>query len=560
MIDKSKISGREYVFSTYVKSQTDYENDLLVVKERLHLKDGTTENNLRCIENYQRDYYITKKEFQDHEQKKEYEHRGKLDKFTCNQVKLPKAIQGRLKGFAPRGYVGLSDANESPYVYGSDIRTPVLLANDYKTRYPNTFSDTTLAVLDFETDVLHGTGMIISGSLTYKDKVHLVFTKDFLDTAAEDPQVVIDDAFKKHLNKEYITRRNITIKVNVVKRASEVVQALMATAHKWSPDVVGIWNIAFDVPKMIKALEVDNIDPANVFSDPAIPRRYRYFNWRLAPKVKITADGKKSIKHIADLWHTVTTPASFYFIDLMCLFKRTRGREQLRNSYALDNILATEVDLGKLRFEETAHLTKLDWHIAMQRSYKVEYLIYNIFDCVSCEILDEQTKDVAKSLRVTIGLSELSKIGSNPKRLQDDMHFDLMSKNKVIGSTSGDMTSELDKLTPSLKGWIVTLASELEYGIGRNLIAEYPTLETNITTYAADEDLESAYPSGEDLMNVSMSTRAFETCTMDGLTTIEQRSIGINLSSVDVNAIEIARLSHGLPPMVELLERYKAQR
>jgi len=546
----------EFVFATYVKSNEDYDKDALFVKEHQHHPDGTITPHLRMVENYQREFYVTKPDYRDHDQKKEYEVMDKLDHYVTNQATMGKRLYSILHGRRPHGYVNVRDLTNSPFVYGTDVSTPTLIAHDYKVANPDLVSPATLAVLDLETDVLNGTGDIISGSLTFKDKGLLVVTQDFLGDEilyGGDYKTAILNNVKLHIG-EYVNDRNMSIEVMVVKDSTRIVIELLRRTHAWKPDILGIWNITFDMPKMLNALEQGNINPAAVFSDPDIPNEYKSFNYNEASRKKVTSAGKESIIHIADLWHTVTTPASFYCIDLMCLFKRVRGREQNRNSYSLDAILGDMLDIGKLRFKATDNLSGIDWHRKMQSEYKLEYLTYNLFDCISVELLDELTEDVASALFGSLGWSEISKIASNPRRLVDDLYFDLKAEDKIIGTCGDSLVDEYDKMLPSLKGWIIALPSELVVPeMGAKVINRSPKLKTNIYLHAADMDLIGAYPNGGCLLNVGKATRKMECCGIQGLTEHQWRAWGINLSSVNSNSVSLAQVGYGFPDLDDLL-------
>lgn len=548
---------REFIFASYSKSHLA-DVDILAVKEHLHYPDGEIKPNLRIVKDYQRKFYITKPEFRDHEQKKELESLSKLDEYTTTQIQMPKLIAKVLKMF---GRNDMRSVSESPYLYGSDVTTPVLIGQDYRRIEPELNSDATLAIMDYETDVINDTKLIISGSVTFKDKAVVATTFDFLGMRDRSPEAIalkkasILATCRKYLDD--LTVRNINLEIEIVENAGQVVCELYKRCHQWKPDILGFWNIAFDIPKVIEALSKYGYDPARVFSDPAVPPEFKYFNWREDSKIKTTADGKQISKHIADLWHTVNTPASFYHIDLMCLFKRVRVREQQRNSYSLDAILESELDITKLKFKEADGLTRLAWHECMQSKHKEEYLAYNIFDCISVERLDEKTGDVAKSLRPLVDISEMSKAASNPKRLADNFHFILEKRGDIIGSVSADLTEDLDRFTPKKSDWIITLAAELQYKIGRRLINEYPELETNIATHAEDIDVKSAYPTAGSIMNISKGTSRVEVCSMDGVPEMTRRSVGINLTAPKTNALEIANIAYGLATPQEFLEAFK---
>lgn len=150
-MSEQKQVTREFRHAIMCNSKIDYDTDAMFVKEILHC-DGKTKPHIRMIENYQRPYWLTKTQYRDHKDKKEFEYASKLDKFYCNQRTLAKRIFKQLNRFNPSGYVGLRDVSASPYVYGTDVTPPVLLAHEYSVRYPNTDSAATLMSCDFEWD------------------------------------------------------------------------------------------------------------------------------------------------------------------------------------------------------------------------------------------------------------------------------------------------------------------------------------------------------------------------------------------------------------------------
>lgn len=572
---------KEFIFGTYVEANDNTNNDLIVVKEHIHHEDGTITPNVRYIKNYQRKFYITKKSFQDHQTKKEFEYKHKLDEFSCNQKELASKIFQKLNGFKPKGYVNLKEMNRSPYVYNTDVSPTVLLAHDYRTKYPNLSSPCSLAVLDYETDVLNNNpDKIISGVLCMKDKAIITVDKSFLG----DTLINFKDNVLRLINSELaeiIKERNIDFEIEICNRPSEQVIKIIKKAHEWCPDFVGVWNLNFDVKRMLKALKEDNIDPARVFSDPKLPREYQHFKYIQDSPFKRKTDEtdnsevdedsndeepkeenkqqRQTPKHPADLWHTVIAPCGFYFICLMALYKKVRAGKQQRNSYSLDSVLQDTVKLKKLRFKGIAdNLTGLSWHKEMQLNHKLEYCVYMFFDGLSCIIQEEKTKDIEVSLKSIIGISDLRKMMSNPTQLCDDLTF-TMPENTVIGSTSPNMTEELDKYIPTLRRWIIALSSDLEDNIGCMLLNDL-TVRTNISLFCYDIDVSSAYPTAGIILNVSKSTNRLETCKIDGFSEGEQRSIGINLTGIKPNAISLSKLTYGMGSLDNLLEEFKKEK
>jgi hypothetical protein len=137
------------------------------------------------------------------------------------------------------------------------------------------------------------------------------------------------------------------------------------------------------------------------------------------------------------------------------------------------------------------------------------------------------------------------------------MHFAFLKDGKVIGSTGSNMEDEFTKYLPTLNDWIICLPFELEHNIGRKLINEYPHLQTNITAHAFDVDVEGAYPTSEICLNISKATRILELCKIEGLSTIQQRELGINLTNANNNSLSLAQMGYGFPQLPTLLEKFK---
>ena len=111
------ILGFEYKFSFHFPKKVN-NNDWIIVKENVHYKDGTIKPNLRFIKNFKRPFYITKKDFRDYKEKKEYEKITMLDKYECVQSDLNKEIliklgqDTRFLSHIPR----LKEVCRSPYL------------------------------------------------------------------------------------------------------------------------------------------------------------------------------------------------------------------------------------------------------------------------------------------------------------------------------------------------------------------------------------------------------------------------------------------------------------
>lgn len=554
----SEITDVECRFAVYSKHKDDY-TDIHFVKEQVHYKDGSIKPNTRIIHNYERPFWVTKKGKQDHKSKKEWLDLKDLNMFKSTQTNLPLAVARALG--TPWKSGSMRDISSSPYLYGTDILSTCLIKQDYRDR-SETLTPFTNAVFDTETDVLHGTDKIIMATISFKEKVFTAVVESFVNK-----QTDIVNRVKLLANKyigDVITKRNITLDVVVCKSEIDIIKLVMAKAHEWMPDFLSVWNIDFDMTKIIAACDRASVNIEDILCDSKVPPEYRSFNFRRGQAQKKTASGKITPVPPAQRWHSVQCPSSFYWIDAMCAYKQVRTGSPEEPSYALDAILNKHLKLGKLKFEDEIPLsgkfTGLQWHEFMQQEYPLEYIVYNMFDCISMEMLDEKTLDLQLSLPMFAGNSDLQNFKSQPRRAADALHFECLKKhNKAIGSTAVEMTDDNDKQTVKLTGLIVMLPPELVADNGLKIIKENPSLSSNIRVHTGDLDVAASYPNGETTLNVSKETTSKELISIEGVNEFTTKMQTINLSGGVANAVEFSTKCFGLPELEDWLKEYNNQ-
>lgn len=569
-----KILGIECRFATHVPRKHHDLDDVHIVKEVVHYENGTTERRLRRINNYKRPFYITKKGYQNHKQKKEWELKERLDEYSCTQSDLRPAIAKALGKEWTRE--GLKQLCSSEYVYGVDIAASALIKYQYRQKYPNFNTRYTVATLDLETDVHNGINDIIIGTIAFEKNIHLVFRKDFLGNI-EFIQEKCQQYFHKYL-KDHINTSEYTLTVDVVGNEIDLMKSLFKRAHAWKPDWLAIWNIDYDMPKMLAACERFKVSPEEIFCDPSLPPEYRYFKYKPGPKKKVTASGKVMPIKPASQWHATYCTASFHFIDAMCSFKHIRLGKQEESYYNLDYILNKFKLPRKLRFQEADKYIKLEWHKFMQTFYKLEYGIYCVWDSMSMLALDEITKDLAFTLPTLSKFSDYDIFKSQPKRIATAMHFYCLNEcGRVIAATGSTTTTSeaLDALAEevpedeeddeffdekgiaeNLKNWIVTLQPDHMSANGLCCIKENPNLHTNIYIGVTDIDQTAAYPSATEGCNVSKETTRRELIRVKNMDPRIVKLNNINLLSGHVNAVDYCVGMFGLPKPKNLLQHY----
>lgn len=569
------VSNRRAVFVNNFRSMDDPHQDLTVVKEKVLLSDGREVPKLVLKPNVQRPFWVEKKHTQVYKDKKETRPLDALDEIWCTQSELASKV-ARVVGHRGEWIPGIRKLAQSPYLYGLDCDVTVHVKRSTDLDYHRTYGDYTpvlsMGVLDYETNMFSEEEEIIMGAVTMKDKWLCAVDKNWLNKRIGVAEG-LDDALEKYLG-EMAKERGVDLKeaVILVDSEIEVVQALFERLHELKPDICSIWNMEFDIEKTIAACARAGVDPADIFCDPDIPLEYRTFNWIPDNGNKQKADGSSSTKDISDKWHWVQAPCSFQFIDNMCAFRMFRAMEQKMGSYSLDAVLERVFGgkLRKMKFEEASHIPSNtpEWHKFMQKNFPLEYICYNIFDCVVMELLDEEEKDISHKLYSYVGISNYRKAKSNPTRLADSYAMFLGEKfGRALCSTSNKMKHVFDDLTLKKTDWIVTLSNDLNLpkDIGYNPFNssnerteknEMYEIFTKCAAMVFDIDISSSYPSNELALNISRDTTLVEVCQVEGITELEHREVCIDLINAKGNASKICETVLKFPTHDELFEKF----
>ncbi len=585
--NKEDIVAAECRHVFYIPPVGGNKKDYHLAKEILHIKqeDGTIrlEPNLRIFPDFKRHFWITKPIHRKHEQKKEWEDADKLQMFTTTESQLLERASRALGMMTPPRT--LRQLARNPYLYGCDIASTSLVKHEmYRQKFPNTFTPTTIAASDVETSMNDET--IIMQTISYKDRVYTAVVRSFIQRIGKDDderKKVLQEALIKYLGQDYelkdkkgelkkdkhgnqmygniLRDRKIKWEIDIVDDDGVVVWNVLRKAHEWQPDVLTFWNMSFDIKKMNESLDRHKINLANAWSDPFVPAPLRYFEFIEGQPQKVTASKKVTPIPPQARWHKVFTPASFAVLDAMCCYKQVRTGKPEERSYGLDAILEKYLNRGKLKFKEADGLAKADWHVFMQKNYPVEYIIYNVFDCIGIEMLDEETRDLSVSVPSGAAMSDFKFFASQPRRVCDKLHYFVQEggRNRIMGTTSDQMVTEMDKYTVSLRNWIVMLPAHLVADNGLSIIDEYPELTSNIRLHVGDLDVSASYPNGEVVFNISKETTKKELISIDGVTDYMRRAQGINLSGGATNAVEVCTGLFKMPGLQTWLEAYQNQ-
>lgn len=461
---KEDILGKQCRHITYCVSD-DGKDDALFVKEWIYLKDGRAIPNLRMIENMERDFWVVKPGRRTFKDKIQYIKEEDCIKNSCREIDLLRKADLALGG---SGFVRTrNELFKSPYLFGCGVKPQSLVKNAYNTKWPEYRARKALAMMgDTETDVLHGTEEIIIGTMCFKEHAILIINRHFFDGT---PDEIILEKLRQTIKEELgdiLLQRKVKLQIELVNNAGEIAKRMLDFAHFHKPDFVSFWNINFDIKKMIEALEKYGYDIADCFSDPSVPKKYKFFKYREGPAVKTIHDGSTKNLNPEQRWHVAECPATFFFIDGMTLYYRLRMAAGLEEGYSLDAVLDRNLNITKLKMEELSHLTGIDWHKEMQAKHKYVYCAYGLFDGISTEMLDEETNDIAIKLPAQSSNSDFTDFKSDPRKTADDMHYHALKHGYVMGVVDGDVRDENDKHVVDVFDWIVTLDAYMSYDIG----------------------------------------------------------------------------------------------
>jgi hypothetical protein len=542
---------------TYCPKPDNADFDLHVAKLIEHRPDGTSIPKLKFIKNFKKTFWIAKLEHRNHQDKRERIDLNNTIEYKSTRAELYENVCKALDLGFYRG--NPRNVWNSPFLYGNDISTESLIKHKYMSRYDK-FTYSSICVFDIETDVIHGTDEIIMATLSFKDKVHTVLVKKYF-TGYSHLLKSLEEKFEFYLG-DYKKKRNITWTIGLYDKPGQAIAELFKKAHEWKPDFVTGWNINFDISRTLKAFEKENINPADVFSDPAVPKPFRHFKFEPGQAMKAkNNDGKGAVQTLADYqrWSYVICPASFTFSDSMQAYYSLRLSKPNEPNYKLDSILYKEIGIRKLKFEEANHIQSntIEWHKFMQQKYLLEYVIYNVFDCISCEELDEKTLDLALKLPQLLNCSEYKNFSSQPRRVMDQYHWFLLSHGYVSGCSGNVINEKLDKMVVPLRGWIVTLPAHLIKESDNNFFSETDKLKHSIHVDVADADIAASYPNGISVFNISKETTTKELCSIDGLSFDDiVRHESINLSGGFTNSVAFMTRMCAAPTLLKIDEAF----
>lgn len=547
---KKHPTGFEVVRSVYCLAE-DKKSDLLVIKGNEWREDGTVVPALRFIENYKRPFYVTKQGLRTHNDKREWEEKKNLVRYTCTQHELQFRVARALGKPTHTPYALLAD---SPYLYHADISPNVLVKYQALTKYPECISPRrTFATLDIEASPDKEKKVIIV-TVFHNDISYLWVSEDWIGAS--------NVMFIERVREEWVKRvepmctRPTELRIQIVPNAAQCIIHAINKLHELKPDFVSIWNMNYDVPTMVNELERSGYNVADIMSDPKVPPKYRFYKYIEGKSNKVKAGKEQSI-HPADQWHKPIHPAGWFFVDSMGVYRTIRLAKGMEPDYTLDGTLYRNLKIRKLEMEGVDKIGGA-WHEHMQKYEKIVYCAYASWDGISLAYLEEKTKDLAVTFPILCDNSEFENFKSNPTKIVDDMHLYCDERGYVMGTKPRQVQDALDKYVVTLDGWILALPAQQVSYTGYKCVAEDPKWNTRVFIQCGDADVTTTYPKIEETMNMSKGTTYSELSSINGFDHEKRAKFGVNAIAGKVNAIEICTTGFDMPTPDALLSMFDA--
>lgn len=562
-MEKNKYEVRwvRHVRSNY-KNRTP---DLHFIKLAIHEEDGTITPKLIVKEDVKKPIYTVKNEYRNYTQCKEYIERYKLDEHKTTESNLNKKVKEVL-GIKSRDWLSIRELGMNPYIFGADRPASNMIHEYYSRNWTKASTPYSVTHLDIETSVISDEGEILAVSLVSheNDVVHVYINKSFV-SGISDLENKLKETEERELGRhlktlgdtdkdisELIGGKQITY--HVMESEAMLIMDVFETIHTWSPDFLTSWNINFDYPYIQKRCEHLGIDLANLYKDRSLDNKYAVYNYREGADYIITTKGKVRL-NVEERWHTVVSAAPFQVVDPMCVYRAKRAQRQKLPSYSADAIFKHELGIGKMEFEETSHLSKLPWHIEMQKNHPLEYVVYNAFDTIGMYLLEEKNRDIGISLPTGLGYSAIEVYPYPGIKVNESMQKSIDSSDFVLGTQPMEPLDRGKYPVLNNDDWILTLVAAYREDNGGVFLEDRPDKNTNIWTHVSDDDFESVYPTITDMCNVSKATNIKEISMLEGVEEHTLRFQNINLvtgGAVGVNAIEYCSEIFDMPVLSEL--------
>lgn len=528
-----QLSTKQYVHSVYFEREgSDGQlHNYTVINEK---DSKTNKSTLRYIKDYERPVWVTKEHLRNHTFKKEYAPITELDEYRAKEHEKWDAVFEILHGFKSRRPMTRRNT-KSPFIYGVDIESSVLLKTKYLDANDDSYPEITFGGLDIETSMFGGREVIIATYVDCSWKVYTGVYKPFLKRPDSDEYYTYDEVkavckekLIKHLDSYNLNRPNGTveltyemldIEIKIFDNELDVIKFAIKGIHECKPDLCGIWNMDFDIPHFIERIEFLGGSLTDILCHPEVPEEFRF--------VKYVPD-RRQVDHITLFWHNCYISGYTRFVDSMCLYSRKRTVEGRDIKYGLDYISNKELNIGKLTMDN-----EITYHPYLQKYKFLDYIAYNICDSLPIVLMEYKNGDL-KTLVATTDNSLIEHYAFQSIRLTNTMFRTCLSIKHITCSADALMKTEFCSLIPSTGGLVLDpkLTRNTSVPIFKDYDQQYGFIKS-----VSDIDATAIYPTISEICNLGKETKISTCLEITGkskyLIEAEQRILSISEDDKD---------------------------
>ena len=468
-----------------------------------HLQTGETR--LQIIPEPTVEYWLELKGVRNgtgYKQKKEYKQEDKLEHYECKYNELIPRLYKALTGHPmPSNSYGIRQkVLSSPYVYGADISPVTRLKIEYRKHNPVILSKFNIGILDIETSVLEQTKnqiLILSYADVPSKSVFCYILQSWAETTESDLMKRTQKEyaiFKENLNKkarDFWGDDGYTVHYYLMENEKDLLVKSFEKIHECRPDFIGVWNIDFDIPHIVKRAALHGLTAEDLFCDPNVPKQYRYFEYKKDKGVHA---------HFTDAWHRIHVTSVSQWYDAMCLYSRVRKVDGRETYYTLDYIGGKIIGTGKMSFGTNAS------HEAMQLNDKIGYCVYNTIDVIVPALMECIDNDVRTLVQLSSN-SMIDDFSHQTAMLRDQIYQYCKNIGYILGTATGANSmwnDESDYAIGNIGGAVLNPNRMKIKGVACLMESAEPTY---LHRLACDLDVTSFYPSLVNSFNISRQTK-----------------------------------------------------
>ena len=503
----------------------------------------TMEKHLQVVPEPKMDIFFEKTEFQNHDYNLNYQHIEKLDKYTVKYDDIPKIIASHAgpKGkeflynaYKTKNYQAIKQMYLYPYTFGSDYD----VASWYRIQWIRKLNNNrpkilTKGFLDIEADGIEVNDMpdpvscpinavtIIDG---YKKDVYTFIYIDRpcvernmeLMNENEKKKELERRAMYEHMHKEQ--HELLDNQEDFIKELHEMFDPsygeldyhlyfyndekkmlvhLFQLINTLKLDIIGIWNMSFDIPYIRDRMIALGLDPKELFTHPDFPSKSYYFK---------EDTRNHDIKNKSDTF-SCTSYTTFY--DQMELYAHIRKSGSELRTVRLTDIGKKELQDEKLDYSDDGNIKTLPY-INFRK-----FIAYNIKDVLLQYGIENRTFDFnTLYARSYLNATQFNKVFSQTVVLRNAEYLSFLQQGLIPGNNTNILnTNDNEKLysddDDDDEGYEGALVADPTYNghVGQPLLGK---ITNNVFLHAIDFDMSAFYPYSLISNNIDQSTLIFK--------------------------------------------------